>query len=88
MSAALPLLSPASPALSLSEFHRFEAAREDFLYLVPSAAVFHLDAAASAVISALKNGPLPGEELVRKLAARFPADELAETIAELHRVRH
>jgi uncharacterized protein len=75
------------PTFSLGEFHRFEAAHEDFLYLVPSAAVYHLDAAASAVISALKDGPLPGEELVRRLAAQFPAEELAETITELHRVR-
>jgi len=73
--------------LSLGEFHRFAAAHEDFLYLAPSAAVFRLDGAASAVITELERGPLPGEELVRRLAAQFPAEELAETIAELRRVR-
>jgi len=73
--------------LVLGDFHRFEAAQQDFLYLVPSAALFQLDPAASAIISALERGPMPGEELVRQLASRFPAEELAETIAELERVR-
>ena len=87
MSAATPLELSTVPTLSLGEFHRFAAAREDFLYLVPSAAVFHLDAAASAVISELQNGPLAADELVQRLAVQFPADELMETITELHRVR-
>lgn len=73
--------------LTLGEFHRFEAAQQDFLYLVPSAALFQLDPAASAIVSALEQGPMPGEDLVHQLAARFPAEELAETIAELQRVR-
>jgi uncharacterized protein len=85
---ALPTTLPMPPpALALGEFHRFEAAQEEFLYLVPSAAVFRLDPAASAILATLREGPLPGEELVGKLAAHFPVDELAETIAELQRVR-
>src|SRR5205823_1331725 len=76
-----------APTLMLGEFHRFQAAREDFLYLVPSAALFRLDDQASAILNELSGGPLPGEELVAKLASRFPAPELMETIAELRNIR-
>ena len=37
-------------ALVPREFHLFQAAGRDFLYLVPSAAVFALDAPTSAVL--------------------------------------
>jgi uncharacterized protein len=73
--------------LSLREFHRFEADGKEFVYLVPSAAVFMLDEAASAVLRALGEGPLPEAELVGRLGGRFAAGELDETIGELRRVR-
>ncbi len=72
---------------TLGDFHRFQAAREDFLYLAPSAAVFRLDDQSSAVLNALQDGPMPGEELVARLASKFPARELRETIAELRDIR-
>ena len=49
--------------LALREFHPFRAAGREFVYLVPSAAVFELDDAASAVIARLRAGEEIGEEL-------------------------
>src|SRR6185503_16673796 len=43
-------------ALARREFHLFQAAGRDFLYLVPSAAVFALDAPTSAVLRTISEG--------------------------------
>jgi uncharacterized protein len=71
--------------LKLREFHTFEAAGREFVYLVPSAAVFMLDEPASAVLRSLREKPQPLSDLVSHL--NFAPEELAETIAELRRVR-
>lgn len=71
----------------LNEFHRFRGAGQDYVYLVPSAAIFQLDDASTAILGALEPGPASVPELVARLAGRFPAAEIAETIAELVRVR-
>src|SRR5437763_15420138 len=71
--------------MMLREFHRFEAAGRDFVYLVPSAAVFELDATASAILSALADEPVPKADLIERLSPDF--DDVEETISELHRVR-
>ncbi|HEY1338723.1 MAG TPA: quinohemoprotein amine dehydrogenase maturation protein [Bryobacteraceae bacterium] len=73
--------------LAIREHHSFRAAGQEFLYLVPSAAVFGLDDAASAIMARLRQGSAPADDLVRELSARFPADEVAETLGELLRVR-
>ena len=39
--------------LGLREFHSFQAGGKDFVYLVPSAAVFALDSMASVILSRL-----------------------------------
>src|SRR5262245_11059788 len=59
--------------------HRFQSAGEQFVYLVPSAAVFRLDAPSVAVLDALKSGPVESAQL----SSMIPA----ETIAELLGVR-
>ena len=69
------------------EFHRFEAAGRDFVYLVPSAAVFELDETAAAILGTLADQPQSQADLVHDLSARFPARDLEETLAELRRVR-
>lgn len=69
------------------DFHRFEAAGRDFVYLVPSAAVFMLDDASSAVLRELDGRPLAKSELSARLADRFDAEDIEETIAELRRVQ-
>jgi uncharacterized protein len=73
--------------IGLREFHSFEAAGRRFLYLVPSAAVFALDACAEAVLDSLSQGPRAVDDLTRELSAHFDAAEVTETIAELQRVR-
>src|SRR5471030_558503 len=72
--------------LTLREFHPFTASDADFLYLVPSAAIFQLDPAASAILARLGQGDMPADDLVRELSA-FSIAELQETVEELVRIR-
>jgi len=73
--------------LGLREFHPFSAGGREFLYLVPSAAVFEVDEAACAVLGRLRERSLTPEQLMSELNGRYPSDELAETIGELWRVQ-
>ena len=45
--------APAPDILTLGEFHSFQADDATFLYLVPSAAIFRMDATSLAVLEAL-----------------------------------
>ena len=74
-------------AVGLREFHPFEAAGREFLYLVPSAAVFELDDTASAVLARLREGEAAPQDLVNDLAPRFPRTDVQDTVTELLRVR-
>ena len=69
------------------EFHPFEAAGREFVYLVPSAAVFELDGLSSAILSRLGGGERALQELVSDLSASFDPAEVEETLRELLRVR-
>jgi uncharacterized protein len=69
------------------EHHAFQVAGQEFLYLVPSAAVFGLDDAASAVMERLRLRGMPASDLVQELSQRFPQSEVEETVRELLRVR-
>jgi uncharacterized protein len=80
-------MSSSMSTLTLREFHRFTASGTDFVYLVPSAAIFQLDPAASAILARLGQGDAPASDLVRELSARFSVAELQETIGELVRIR-
>ena len=73
--------------LGLREFHSFEAAGRRFVYLVPSAAVFALDACSEAVMTALGAGPRAAADLTQDLATRFDQADVSDTLAELQRVR-
>jgi uncharacterized protein len=73
--------------VGLREFHSFAASGREFLYLVPSAAVFELDDAASAILARLGRGEMAPGELVEELSTQFPPAELRETVNELMRVR-
>jgi uncharacterized protein len=73
--------------LALREFHSFQAAGKDFVYLVPSAAVFELDDSSAAVINRLRERNMSREDLARQLSTLFSTSEVAETISELLRVR-
>jgi uncharacterized protein len=79
-------------ALARREFHLFQAAGRDFLYLVPSAAVFALDAPSSAVLRVISEGekgpcPFSADGVVQALADRFDAAAIRAAIAELLEVR-
>ena len=69
--------------LALGECHPFEAAGRRYLYLVPSAAVFALDATAEAVVDKLQPGAVTRDEVVAQLAERFPEAAVDETLQEL-----
>ncbi len=73
-------------ALVLREFHQFQGAGRQFLYLVPSAAVFEMDAPAAAVIRRLSEGLASEDEVLAGLADRFPPT-LRTAITELLNVR-
>jgi uncharacterized protein len=74
-------------ALTRREFHLFQAAGRDFLYLVPSAAVFALDPPTSAVLRAVSEDTLSDDGIVAALADRFDAGAVRAAIAELVEVR-
>jgi len=90
-------------ALVSREFHLFQAAGRDFLYLVPSAAVFGLDAPTSAVLRVVTEGCSDGlkpvaftdtdagaideARIVAALADRFDAATVRAAIVELLDVR-
>ena len=73
-------------ALAAREMHRFRAAGRDFMYLVPSAAIFALDEPSAAILDRLAEGAQTPEWLTRDLGPRFGA-ALDESLAELQRVR-
>ncbi len=77
----------ATPRLALREMHRFEAAGQPFVYLVPSAAVFQLDGPAHAIVEALDEGPRSATDLVGALVDRFDKEAVIGTIGELLAVR-
>ena len=74
-------------ALAPREFHLFQAAGRDFLYLVPSAAVFALDEPTSAVLGVLAGAKHPADAVVGALAHRFDPVTVRGAIAELMQVR-
>lgn len=74
-------------ALAPREFHLFQAAGRDFVYLVPSAAVFGLDGPTSAVLRVLTEAPRTAEAVVHALADRFDEATVLAGIAELQQVR-
>jgi uncharacterized protein len=69
--------------IGLREFHPFESAGEHFLYMVPSAGVFHVDKPSWEVLKALDEGPLSIEDLTTSLTGRFEAHEVANAVEEL-----
>jgi len=73
--------------LARKEFHLFQASGRDFLYLVPSAAIFELDATGAAILSLLGEKPHTEEAVVEALADRFEGAAIRSAIVELLGVR-
>jgi len=74
-------------ALKRREFHQFQGGGREFLYLVPSAAVFELDDPGRAVVELLNLTTYSEDDLVGTLSARFPAPVIRETISDLVNAR-
>jgi len=73
---------------SLGEFHRFEGAGQEFLYLVPSGGIVALDGMTSEILQQLEQRPLSGEDLVGRLSNDgYSSSEVEECIHELHEVK-
>ena len=67
------------------EFHSFEGGGQNYLYLVPSAAIFALEELSSAVLDLLKDRELTREQIAGELVARgYQRPNIEETIDELH----
>jgi len=72
--------------MRLGEFHRFASGGAEFLYLVPSAAIFALDEVSGAVVDSLAAGDLEFDELAARLSGRFRASEVHDAVFELRGV--
>ncbi len=73
---------------SLGEFHRFEGAGQEFLYLVPSGGIVALDGMTSEILQQLEQTPLSGEDLVGRLSSDgYSSSEIEECIHELREVK-
>ena len=67
------------------EFHAFEGGGQNYLYLVPSAAIFALEDLSSAVLELLKGRELTREQIIGELLARgYASSSIEETLDELH----
>ena len=75
------------PQLTLREFHHFEASGEHFLYLVPSAGVFRIDAPSYAILKELEGSKRTPGELRADLSPRFGPGQVDTAIAELTQVQ-
>jgi len=67
------------------EYHAFEGGGQNYLYLVPSAAIFALENLSSEVLKLLEGRDLTKEGIIGELAARgYGASEIEDTLEELH----
>lgn len=69
--------------LRRGEYHAFEADGAPYVYLVPSAAIFRLDAASHAVLQALGGDESTTDSLVAALGDRFQPQAVHNAIHEL-----
>jgi uncharacterized protein len=74
----------------LGEFHSFTSAEQEFLYLVPSGAIFALDDVSSSIINHLSAAELTRESLVAELTsqgiARNSAEEAIDELYQSHAI--
>ncbi len=69
----------------LGEFHPFQGGGHEYLYLVPSGAIFALDDLSSAIINHLAESGCRKKELVSSLTAQgFTRPDVEEAIEELY----
>ena len=73
--------------IGLRECHAFEAAGQQFLYLVPSAAVFALDETSHEIVALLRDGPLTRPALITALESQRSPAEVDNSLIELQQVQ-
>ena len=73
--------------IGLRECHAFEAAGQQFLYLVPSAAVFALDETSQDIVALLRDGPLTRTALLTALESQRSPTEVDNSLIELQQVQ-
>src|SRR5689334_24352852 len=67
-----------------AEYHRFTAFGADYLYLVPSAAIFALEGLSREIFDLLSANPMGREDLVERLARRgYSPTDTENTIDEM-----
>src|SRR4051812_34621638 len=73
-----------SAAYRPAEHHAFNTGGRDFLYLVPSGAVFGLDGLSKEIFSLLLAEPMLSEDMVKTFAARGYGElEIQETLSDM-----
>jgi uncharacterized protein len=73
---------------SLGEFHKFEAAGQEFLYLVPSGGIVALEGITSEILQKLDKMPYSREDLISGLCGEgHDSGEVEECLNELQEVR-
>ena len=74
-------------ALAPREFHLFQSAGRDFLYLVPSAAIFALDEPTAAALRVVTDEARPEPAVIAALSDRFDAATVHDALADLLEAR-
>ena len=73
---------------SFGEFHRFQGAGQEFLYLVPSGGIVALDGMTSEILQQLDQTPLSREDLIGRLCSDgYASNDVEECINELREVK-
>jgi len=84
-------MSPATlstdTAITMGEFHAFEAFDARYLYMVPSAGIFRMDEVACATLDLLAEGDRTASDLIDLLSGRFGTERARETLDELTEIR-
>jgi uncharacterized protein len=83
-------MSTIAPSVPVSyragEHHSFHAAGSEFLYLVPSGAIFQLQGLSKALLDLLREGERSREEVVRELQTQgYSSREVESGLDEMHR---
>ena len=82
------MIAADSRVYRLGEFHTFQGAGRQFLYLVPAGAIFEVDEAAGTVLAQLADGEKPYDLLIDDLTERgLPRRDVEELIGELSQAR-
>ena len=68
-----------SHSYRVAEHHAFSAAGEEFLYLVPSGAIFKLEGLAKSLVNLLRQGERERDQIVQELIAQGYGREAVET---------